>query len=164
MPKTYTPISTTKTLNTTTTSITIGSIPATYTDLILVANVKATGSSSIVFRVNGDGGNNYSGTQLWGNGSGALTQRLSNQSLGYLSYDGLANANGAWGTIQMHLLNYSNTNTFKTILNRAAAAPLGTDANATLWRSTAAINSITLYSGGYFDADCTFTLYGILKG
>lgn len=163
MPKTYTPIATTKTVNTTTTSVTLGSIPSTYTDLILVGNVKATGASSIVFRVNGDGGSNYSGTQLWGNGSSASSQRLSNQSSAYLSYDGMAYADGAWGNIQMHLMNYANTSTFKTILNRAVAAPLGTDANVTLWRSTAAINSITLYSGGYFDANCTFTLYGILK-
>lgn len=163
MPKTYTPIATTRTTNSTATSVTLGSIPNTYTDLILVANVKATGSSSIVFRVNGDGGSNYSGTQMWGTGSSAASQRLSNQSSAYLSYGGMANANNAWGNFQMHLMNYASTTANKTIINRASAAPLGVDANVTLWRSTAAINSITLYSGGYFDVDCTFTLYGILK-
>jgi hypothetical protein len=161
MPKTYTPISTTTTTTSTATSVTISSIPSTYTDLILSINAQSTGTSSIVFRVNGDGGTNYSGTQLWSNGSALGSQRLSSQTTAYLSYDGLASTNGAWGNLQIHFMNYSNTTTFKQIINRATAAPIGTDVNASLWRSTAAINSITIYSGGYFNTGCTFTLYGI---
>jgi hypothetical protein len=58
-------------------------------------------------------------------------------------------------------MNYANTSTYKTVLTRSnkydrVGAIVG------LWRSTAAINSITLtaYSNTYAIGS-TFTLYGI---
>jgi hypothetical protein len=65
----------------------------------------------------------------------------------------------------MHLMNYANTTTYKTILNRSGHA--GTSsivlANVGLWRNTAAISTITLIQTGAqnYKAGCTFTLYGI---
>jgi hypothetical protein len=63
----------------------------------------------------------------------------------------------------IHFMNYSNTTTYKSLLARGNNAASGTDAIASLWRSTAAITSITfnLQTGGTFDIGSTITLYGI---
>jgi hypothetical protein len=160
MPSTYEPIATFTTTTGSTTSYTFSSIPSTYTDLIVVATVKATSAdSSLVLRFNGDSGSNYSYTQIWGDGSSAQSQRLSNQTIGYLSYNGFSTAN--FSATVIHCMNYSNTTTFKTYLDRGGFAAASTDAAVGLWRSTSAINSVTLFAGNFFATGCTFTLYGI---
>jgi hypothetical protein len=160
MPKTYEPIATFTTTTSSTTSYTFSSIPSTYTDLVVVNNLKATSAnSSITLRFNSDSSSNYSVTQLWGDGSSALSQRLTSQTLGYLSYNGFPTA--TFGTTIINVLNYSNTTTNKSYLARGGYAAASTDATVGLWRSTSAINSITLYAGNFFDTGCTFTLYGI---
>jgi hypothetical protein len=59
-------------------------------------------------------------------------------------------------------MNYSNATTYKTMLSRANNGAAGVDAIANLWRSTAAISSITVkITGGNMKAGSTFTLYGI---
>jgi hypothetical protein len=160
MPATYEPIATFTTTTNGTSSYTFSSIPSTYTDLILICNLKATSSdSSLVVRFNGDGGSNYSVTQIYGTGSQTLSQRFSNQTEAYLSFSGFPTATFA-STI-VHFMNYSNTTTNKTFLSRSGFAAAYTDASAGLWRSTAAISSMTLYAGTSYDTGCTFTLYGI---
>ena len=64
MPATYEPISTT-TLGSAVNSVTLSSIPATYTDLVLVwkGSFSASGSG-VGVRFNGDSGANYSENQL----------------------------------------------------------------------------------------------------
>ncbi len=58
--------------------------------------------------------------------------------------------------------NYSNTTTYKTVLSRCSNPTGGTLAVAGLWRSTAAITSITLTpTAGNWLSGSTFTLYGI---
>jgi hypothetical protein len=61
-------------------------------------------------------------------------------------------------------MNYSNTTTFKTMLNRSNVPSTGTGATVGLWRNTAAISSLTITSeSGNLQSGSTFTLYGILK-
>ena len=160
MPKTYYPIATFTTATSSTTSYTFNSIPSTYTDLVLICNLKATSSnSSIVVRFNSDGGSNYSNIQLYGNGSSTFSQRFSNQTEGYLSFSGFPTATFA-PTI-VNFMNYANTTTNKTYIGRGGYAGGYVDTSVGLWRSTTAISSMTLYAGNYFDTGCTFTLYGI---
>lgn len=164
MPSTYTPIATHTTTTSTTTSYTFSSIPSTYTDLVLVCNLKATPTdSSLVARFNGDGGSNYSVTQLYGTGSQALSQRLSNQTEVYLNFAGFPSATSTYAPTVVNLMNYSNTTTNKSFICRGGFASSGgeVDMSVGLWRSTAAINSITLYAGAFFDTGCIFTLYGV---
>jgi hypothetical protein len=159
MASTYTPIATYTTPNSSSTSYTFSSIPSSYTDLVLIANIAETPSAgSFVFRVNGDSATNYSTTYLDGNGSTATSGRYSNQSSGYLTYEGVGTG---WGTYILNFQNYSNTTTNKTLITRASNAGNSAEATVSLWRSTAAINSITLYAGQYFASGSTFTLYGI---
>ncbi len=66
MAATYTPIAS-ATLAASTSSITFSSIPATYTDIVVVINdINSTGSFDTNIRFNGDSGSNYSRTGLRG--------------------------------------------------------------------------------------------------
>lgn len=157
---TYEPIEA-KTLGSATSSVTFSTIPNTYTDLVLVANYTTTSANvDVRFQVNGDTGANYSYTYVLGNGSAAGSGRLANSAYigGYFSVGTSTN-----GNISIYnLMNYANTTTFKTVLQRMSSAEKELTANVGLWRSTSAISSATIYtSSSTFTAGSTFTLYGI---
>lgn len=158
----------TKTLGTAVPTVTFTSIPQGYTDLVLVAQPAiSSGNDNMRIRVgNGsvDTGSNYSWTALTGNGTRALSDRASNQTSILSDYDAYMQTTLGNNTKIIHFQNYSNTTTFKTILSRSSNAPVGTDALVNTWRSTAAINTITLFLNGgaaNFVVGSTFTLYGI---
>jgi len=159
---TYTPIATT-TLSTGTTSYTFSSVPTTYTDLVLV--IRASNASSASYpkvRVgNGsvDSGSNYSRTYLSGTGSSAVSGRDTGTFYGISAYSDSDN-NFAYVSI-VNIMNYSNTTTYKTILARSNNAGIGLDAIVSLWRSTAAINTVNVLADTNFEAGTSFTLYGI---
>jgi hypothetical protein len=165
MPITYKPIAT-QTLGSAAASVTFSSIPATYTDLILIFNGgKSLVGSSVDFRFNSDSGSNYSFTELYGNGSSAGSSRVSNVTYGSLAYNNVPDS-GLTSTIIMNIMNYSNTTTNKTAVSRNGQIGTtypGTGAIVNLWRSTTAINTITLSnsSAADFVTGSTFTLYGI---
>jgi low temperature requirement protein LtrA len=159
--KTYEPIAT-QTLSSTQTSITFSSIPQTYTDLVLVCSVQVTAATddfNIWF--NGDTGNNFSRTQLAGNGSISFSSRTTNESRFRIA-DYMPNST-LFGTIVANIQNYSNSTTYKTCLLRQSNAADLVNAQASLWRNTNAITSIVIKQSGagYFNAGSTFTLYGI---
>jgi hypothetical protein len=157
---TYTPIATT-TLGSNQANYTFSSIPSTYTDLVVVCRAGAVSNSDLTFRVNGDTGTNYSSTFLWGDGSTAGSARTTNVAFGYFTYYGSIETLGSSVHIAQ-FMNYSNTTTYKTVLARSANASRGVDAVVSLWRNTAAINSITLIgSNANILSGSTFTLYGI---
>jgi hypothetical protein len=163
MATTYTPIATT-TLASTATSYTFSSIPATYTDLVLVASPlrDATTGGYVTMQFNSDTGSNYSNTGLLGNGTSTQSSRTSSQTIAYLNWgaDGLSTTNP--NTMIASFQNYSNTTTYKTYLSRANQAGSTVDAVVGLWRSTSAISTIAVSrSTGSFATGSTFTLYGI---
>ena len=164
MPKTYEPIATT-TFGSATTTYTFSSIPSTYTDLVVVANYGTTAAgNSIFFRMNGDTANNYSGTFLLGSGSTADSYRGSNEPsiriFGSPIASGTPSTLIATGIVQIQ--NYSNTTTNKTVIARSGQGTGEVLAGVGLWRSTAAVNSITFYmAASSMLAGSTFTLYGI---
>jgi hypothetical protein len=62
----------------------------------------------------------------------------------------------------MHLLNYSNTTTFKTLLVRFDNSSTETSLRVGLYRSTSAISTILVETdSSTFTSGSTFTLYGI---
>lgn len=166
MASTYTPIATT-TLSGATANYTFSSIPATYTDLILVANFigASTAGNSLVFRVgNGsvDTGSNYSTTFLEGNGSSASSSRVSNGTFAYAIGSGSSTSTSIPQTNIIQFMNYANTSTYKTFINRGGSPDAILAANVNLWRSTVAINTIQIYiASENFNTGSTFTLYGI---
>lgn len=161
MPSTYEPIATYTVPNTTTITATFGSIPSTYTDLILICSLttKSASSETMLMRVNSDSGSNYSSTRLIGDGSSATTNRTT--SLNYATISG-GSTGIADSMIIVNLMNYANTTTNKTFLSRFAQAGTETDAIVSLWRSTSAINTVAIQGTvGYLGNGSTFTLYGI---
>ena len=164
MPSTYTPIATT-TLGSSTATVTFSSIAGTYTDLVLICNIaQAAGNNSLRIRYNSDTGTNYSRTYLLGNGSTASSGRTSSDVSGYLSET--TGSTTLEFAVVAHIMNYSNTTTYKTHISRSNRASSSVDAVVGLWQSTSAITRIDLAMGGSFPTNnfatgSTFTLYGI---
>ena len=138
---------------------TFTSIPATYTDLVIIFNGSSTGGlSGIILQFNSDTNNNYSVTRLQGDGTNPSSGRDTSQPS---INSGLADSGNS--TSIFHILNYANTTTFKTVLGRGVALSYGVRQTVGLWRKTPeAITSVTLaVPGTTFTTGSTFTLYGI---
>jgi hypothetical protein len=161
---TYEPIATT-TLGSGQTSVTFSSISGSYTDLVVISNMSFTtnnldlrlqlGSGSI------DTGSNYSSTHLAGAGTTAASDRTTNTT--YIAGYRFVGGGTAWQTAIHNIQNYTNATTYKTVLYRTNDASAETLAGVGLWRNTAAINTILLYTTGTFASGSTFTLYGITE-
>jgi hypothetical protein len=159
---TYVPIATT-TLGSAAASYTFSSIPSTYTDLVLITNETITTpvSASLFLRFNGDTGNNYSNTDLYGNGTSAGSAR--DTSIIGIRFGAINNGSGNLSNSTVNIMNYANTTTYKTVLSRFSDAGAESSTAVGLWRNTAAITSITLYlaSTSTYGTNSTFTLFGI---
>jgi hypothetical protein len=156
---TYTPIATT-TLGSAAANVTFSSISSAYTDLVLVAQpLKSTaGGGTIRMQLNSDTGNNYSFTRLFQENNTTISDRGSNSAFITAFWNGDSQGN----TLIFNFQNYSNTTTYKTVVGRSGNASAITGALVSLWRNTAAINTIYVYNdGGNFNTGSTFTLLGI---
>ena len=138
-------------------SYTFSSLPASWTDLILVISGTCTTSAqNINLTFNGDTGTNYSRTYLNAVTS-AGSGRDSNQSKIYVAYFGTSQ-----GSCIINVFNYANSTTYKTVLARNNMDSTALDAKVGLWRSTAAITSLTLTADSTsMAANTTLTLYGV---
>lgn len=157
---TYTPIATI-TASGSTTTVTFSSIPSTYTDLrIMISGTIGSGGNDVIMYFNGDTATNYSATYINGNGSAAVSARYTSRVNIPLSYgSGISPTQGNFYT---DIMNYSNTTTYKTALSRVNNTQYGLDQGVGLWRSTAAINSVTIgSSSANMSSTTTLTLYGI---
>ena len=151
-------------------SITFTSIPSTYTHLQLRFTGRANLAGNVFsagIRYNSDSGSNYSFHFIYGNGTSALTSVGANQTTDYsASLMGTTPTNNFAVNI-IDILDYANTNKFKTIRTLSGGDVNGAGGfiglSSVLWRSTSAINSITISSDGYGDLlqYSTFALYGI---
>ena len=167
MPSTYTKIAST-TLGSAAASVTLSSIPSTYTDLVLICNPALTANQPLYMRPNSNTSTIYSTTWMLGNGSTATTSRYNQAALGGAgilidNYGGTTGFPSDFsGLAKYEIMNYSNTTTHKTILIRAGTATNWTVASINLFASTTAISSLYLYPyTGNFAAGSTFNLYGI---
>ena len=155
-----------------TSSITFSSIPSTYKNLhirISAAATRATyGTDSIGFKINNDTGANYSFHQTYGDGSVAYTLGVANASNMY--WDTIGTTQSSLGGGVVDILDYANTNKYKTFRSL-----MGIDLNGTIagysgsiclasgnWRNTAAITDINIYPiyGTGFNQYSSFALYG----
>ena len=147
-----------------TTGVTFGNISQSFTDLVIVQNTLLTGAAIANIRVGDtfvDTSNNYSQTQLGGNGTSATSARLSSQ---YQWRTDIAHMTNGWGVYRTNIMNYANTTTNKTCIQRYDNTPYGaTETIVGLWRSTSAINIVQLFldRAEYYVVGSTFTLYGI---
>ena len=163
MASTYEPIAST-TLGSNSNSVTLSSIPQTFTDLIAVWDFALSGASNNVRLRMGnssvDTGNNYSGTYVWGDGSSAASSRRSNIPSFYLANAG--NLGTGRVVIVSSIMSYANTNVYKTVLAQCASPGVLVSRDVGLWRSTSAIDVIEFISAGYdFVSGSTFSLFGV---
>lgn len=165
MALTYEPISTTTT-GSLTTSITLSSIPATYTDLVVILQGSMTaGANTIYVRINGDSSSSYQTVYLSSNGSGRAgavgTQRNDGVSFGNYQYGYAANAEFM---VQAHFNNYSQSSYQKTCISKWSQGNSAVEYAGNLWYNTSTISSLEIRNnGGYnFAIGTTVTLYGIL--
>jgi hypothetical protein len=151
-------------------SITFSSIPSTYQHLQIRGisrNTNAGTFQQLQGRLNSDTGSNYASHVIQGDGSSAgtlaysgITVFVAGQSVGST---GTANA---FGVSVTDLLDYKDTNKYKTIRSLS-----GQDRNgggtvlltSGLWMNTAAVTSITLFpsTSDSFTQYSSFALYGI---
>jgi hypothetical protein len=154
------------TLGSSAANLTFSSIPATFTDLILVYNGRTTVNGvNLQIQFNGDTATNYSRTAI----SNYLTGIESTRQTSVDYYKGDPASGSDASTMSMgitQIFDYANTTTFKTMLTRAGLTSQGLDLTVGLWRKTPeAINSIYIFtSSGSFVAGSTFKLYGIQAG
>jgi hypothetical protein len=171
MPGTYEKIAT-NTLGSATATVTFSSISGTYTDLVLIISGQVSLPSSFNMRVNSDSGSNYSNTLIYTDGTVTLgSVRGANQTqIDYSTTNGISTSSSGYYTpVIVNIMNYSNTNTYKTFIgtNRTAIGGYLGNADLTevvsLWRNTNAITSITIFASNSanWTTGSTFTLYGI---
>jgi hypothetical protein len=160
MPATYEPIST-QTLGSDVATVTLSSIPATYTDLVLVMTVKKSTDDGgyLGLRFNSDTATNYSSTFVYGNGSSAISGRVTSETFSRVGNGSTANFESTIVSIQ----NYANTTTFKSMISRSNVTSQYAISYCSLWRKTPeAISSITIIPNtGNMLTGSQFTLYGI---
>jgi hypothetical protein len=161
------------TLGSDTKTVSITSIPQGYTDLVLIANCRSSRADyddAMYLQVgNGsiDTGSNYSKTFMSGANGSAGSGRNSNLTYIDSRLSAASATNTPFSPNIFQFQNYSNITTYKTTLFRWNEPPSGgTDygiaAAVGLWRSTAAIDTITFTCAvANFTAGSTFTLYGV---
>lgn len=161
---TYTPLATI-TLTGSDGSITFGSIPNTFRDLVIVCNFQNSSTSSATrLQVNGDTGANYNGVWITGTGSGSGNSGSeANQTSARLFGASVGPANTFTNIGILHFADYSASDKHKTVLTRYGAAGTETQFTASRWANNTAINSITLFDilGQTYQTGSTFSLYGI---
>jgi hypothetical protein len=171
MPATYEPIAT-ESLSSNQANITFSAIPSTFTDLVLVfrGGMATTTGYGLTVRVNGDSGNNYGWTRLYGAGANAVTSDSATPQSWFLGL--IAGANNLLSIHTMTFQNYKDTSFHKTMTMESYGAGW-TGGGATgilgvskgIWRNTAAITSIAFspeFTANLLSGS-TATLYGIKR-
>jgi len=150
-------------------TITFSSIPSTYKHLQVrgIARTNAGGQDYLIFRQNGISGTSYAYHQITGNGSTVnAAGGASNPETYPGHYPGSTSSASIFGTIIIDMLDYANTNKYKTIRSLGgyddnSAGRLGLYSG--LFMDTTAISSFTLSpgAGSLFTQYSQFALYGI---
>lgn len=168
-PGAYELISTTI-LGANTTSVTFSSIDTTtYKHLQVRAAVRSTrvnDSDNAFMRVNGDTGANYAWHKLYGNGTSALSTAITSTGSYRFTIDAANDAANIFSPAVIDILDYANTNKYKTI--RGASGKRGSTTvydvalTSGVWMSTTAVTSLEfVVQSGQYATGSRFSLYGI---
>jgi len=160
----------TVTLSASASSITFAGIPSGYKHLQIrfIGRVDdANTADNIWIQFNGDTASNYSWHYLEGDGSGVATSGAANFGKLLAGRVSAASAtSGIFGAGCIDILDYANTNKYKTVKNLTGVDRNGSGnvrMDSGNWRSTSAITSISITNGSAtnFIANTQFALYGI---
>jgi hypothetical protein len=151
-------------------SISFSSIPSTYKHLQIrgILRTVDTGTwNNQGMRFNSDTGSNYAFHTLYGDGSNASAAATASASSlnDFMRAASNSLTAGIFGAAVVDILDYANTNKYKTVRVLAGGDSNGagmTGITSGLWMSTSAINSVTIIpSGGTAIQYSTFALYGV---
>jgi hypothetical protein len=157
---TYTPLAF-RTLTSDVSSVTFGSIPATYRDLIVIVSCHSvtSGSQDFLVRFNGDSGSNYFNQKGIGNGSSLEASYTVTTSI----LPGRQSTNARGNFRKIDILDYAQSK-HKTCVAVSGAAGFQTEMLAARWANTGAITSIGFsYPVGNIANGSTFELYGVIS-
>jgi hypothetical protein len=149
-------------------SVTFSNIPSTYKHLQLriLGRSTSTSTTQISMRFNSDSASNYSEHFLRGDGSSASAYGGANVSAvqtGILP--GTNQSANVFGALIVDILDYADTNKFKTVRMMTAYDNNGSGSvglYSANWRSTSAITSIESFVSGFnLVQNSQFALYGI---
>ena len=152
-------------------SVDFTSIPSTYTHLQIrgiARDARASAQDSMNIKYNNDSGNNYvQYHELYGDGATAAAY-LGATPAAFMSLDRIAGATAGasiFGAVVIDILDYTNTNKYKTQRWLGGSDQNGSGVVAFgsgLWMSTSAINQITLTgASANLSQYSSFALYGI---
>jgi hypothetical protein len=170
MANTYTLISS-NTLTSDTTSVTLNSIPQTYTDLVIKYAARTDGGGSVgdtcLVTFNSDTATNYSRVSIRGDGSTATSFISSNAtSITLHTYvNGSGGTANTFASVELYISNYTATSSRPISVanaqenNSTTAYVYG---GASLYRGSSGISSINWSApGSLFLTGSSFYLYGI---
>ena len=148
-----------------TSSIVFGSIPATYTDLVVMCSLRNTGTADQLRLSLNSSTANFSNRLLYGSGStaGSLSNGGNENLISWI--DSTNETANTFANISFYIPNYASSN-YKSVStdgvqeNNATAALASM--TATLWSVTTAINAVTLLpTANNFAQYSTAYLYGV---
>ena len=155
--------------NGTSSNISFTNIPQTYQDLMIVGFSRSDYSTSTGFSyyLNVSGLGNFSETILTGSGSSASSSRITSTACygvqsPFMPFS--TSTSGVFSSTELHILNYTNSTTYKTSILRNACDLNGsgeTDLIVNTYLNTSPITSIAIATNGNFVTGTTFALYGI---
>ena len=149
--------------------VSVGDIPADYTDLLLVCSVRGSRSNfqdDLLVTFNSATAN-FSGRLLYGTGASAGSELANTTNINLYANANTATSN-TFSSHQIYIPNYASS-VAKSVSIDSTAEQNATAAlaaiQAHLWNDTDAITSITLsYQNGNFVEYSSATLYGITAG
>lgn len=141
-----------------------------HNDLIVIINTRSTagaGGADVLFTFNGDAGANYD--LSWIRSSGGAISAFNSHARNNIIMAQIATTDYSanyFSSASITIAKYANTATFKSAVS--LSGPTGNAAGqddlifaSGLWRSTSAINQITIAPGvGNFTANSSMTVYG----
>lgn len=138
------------------------SIPATYTDLVLVANAASTQQTNIGVRFNSDTGNNYYDIGSEGSGSSITNNNLTSDGFSRLAW--ITNSTTYAGSGVLHIANYAE-NKWKALFSVRGLNSTAVAYGVGTWGGTSVISTITVFTatGVNFRNGSVFSLYGIAR-
>ena len=150
-----------------TNTVTFNSVPSTYKHLQIRVNAFVGTDAVLDMRFNGDSAGNYTQHGIFGRG--ASVAALGSPGTSTISilggYDAMVPTFPNVSIIDIH--DYASTTKNKTAKTFGGSVKNDTSTNldvaltSGVWRNTAAVNSITLFSGTNFTSGSVFSLYGI---
>lgn len=168
MPTTYSQIYTTTVTGSATSQIEFGSIPNTYTDLVMVCKIKPNNAGAAYLNLRVGTGNTISTAEIYSaqqlvltNGSVSAYQYFNDNN-----FEIVGNQFNTLGTFQLQIdiNSYTTTSAWKTVFTRVSASDNASRQNLGPWKNTGALNIIRIYSSvASLGVGSTASLYGILR-